>query len=782
MARLAMTANPLAGLNPKQREAVETIDGPLLILAGPGSGKTRVITHRIAHLVQERGVWPSRIGAVTFTNKAAREMRERLFGVSEDDPAAPLLGWEFRNRGLAVSTFHSFCAQVLRTDGEAVRLPRDFIIYDDSDQVAVVKAAMEEVNVDPKKFTPRAVLSAVSGAKSQLVDAAAFGARKGEYWDEVVHRTYERYERMLQDNSAVDFDDLLVKAHTLLRDVPEVAERYQERYLHFMVDEFQDTNVAQYAIARLISGRHRNLCVVGDPDQSIYSWRNADIRNILSFQSDFPEAKVVTLEENYRSTQTILDAAHNLIAPNERRVEKELWTKNGKGAPVVVNEVYDAREEAQAVVREVDRLARDGECERAGIAVMYRVNAQSRDFEEACTRYGVPYQLVGGLRFYQRREVKDLIAYLRLVANPDDDVSFARVVNVPLRGIGQRTMEELTRTARSLGVSMFTAIGEVSAGGRVGSLQPRAIRALSGFRALIEDMSANRAGMDLPALLDRVVERTGYLGYVREDEMGDERLENIEELRSAAAADYSGTDAGEALTEFLERVSLVSDTDNLEDERDAVTLITLHQAKGLEFPVVFMVGMEEGLLPHARSLEDAAEMEEERRLAYVGVTRAKERLYLTHARRRGFMGGYGPREPSRFLDDIPDRLIEPMPAGGLSGFGMDWGADVGVTAFRRPSETTMPGIGDGVRPVQDAVRSLPMSAKRVRRQDAEEEQARASLPSLSTGDKVRHAKFGEGIVTGTKPSGSDVEVTVAFADGQGVKRLLLSFAKLEKLG
>ena len=527
MGRTPMHSDPREGLNPRQREAVEAVDGPLLIVAGPGSGKTRVITHRIAHLVQNLDVWPSRIGAVTFTNRAAREMRERLFGRSEDDSAAPLLGWGIRGRGLTVSTFHSFCAQMLRQEAESVKLRRDFVIYDDADQMAVVKAAMAEVNADPKKFNPRSVLAAISDAKSRLLGVEAFGAGKGSYWDEIVHRTYERYEQVLHANSALDFDDLLVRAHTLLRDVPDVAESYRERYLHFMVDEFQDTNVAQYAIARQISRHHRNLCVVGDPDQSIYSWRSADVRNLQSFREDFPEAKVVVLEENYRSTQTILDAASGVIAANEGRVDKKLWTKNDAGSPLVVMDAYDERDEAQMVLRESERLVRQEGCDRGDIAVMYRVNAQSRAFEDACARYGVSYQLVGGLRFYQRQEVKDVVGYLRLVANPDDDVSFARVVNVPSRGIGQRTMAKLADAARERGVSMFAAIDGVNAGG-LGSLQPRAVRALTGFRDMILGLTAARDEQDLPGLIDVVLERTGYLKYAAQDEeRGEERLENL---------------------------------------------------------------------------------------------------------------------------------------------------------------------------------------------------------------------------------------------------------------
>ena len=766
------SSGPLEGLNPKQLEAVETVDGPLLIVAGPGSGKTRVITHRIAHLVQNGETHSYRIGAVTFTNRAAREMRDRLFGRSADDPAAPLLGWGMRGRGLTVSTFHSFCALLLRQEAEALKLRRDFVIYDDSDQMAVVKTAMEEVNVNPKSHNPRSLLGTISDAKSRLVSVAAFEAGKGSYWDEIVHRTYERYEQILHANSALDFDDLLVKAHTLLVDVPEIARGYQERYVHFMVDEFQDTNVAQYAIARQISQVHRNLCVVGDPDQSIYSWRSADVRNLQSFRDDFPEAKVVVLEENYRSTQAILDAASGVIAANEGRVEKKLWTKNGGGEPLVLLDAYDERDEAQLVLREAERLVRQEQHDRGDIAVMYRVNAQSRAFEDACARYGVPYQLVGGVRFYQRQEVKDVVAYLRLISNPDDDVSFARVVNVPSRGIGQRTMAKLVEAAREMGVSMFAAIDGVGTGGGLGGLQPRAVRALAGFRDMVLGLREGREGQDLGALVDSVLEQTGYLKYAAQDEeRGEERLENLEELK-ATAGEFLDSDEGEALTAFLERVSLVSDTDDLEDDRDRITLITLHQAKGLEFRDVFMVGMEEGLLPHIRAIEDGdpKEMEEERRLAYVGVTRAMERLYLSHAARRGFRGGYGPNVPSRFLDDIPEKLIDRTSTAPSTDFGIRWGLTEGVTTLKRPVQDP-PRVVNGPKPA-------PRRARVAARPAAEPE----PLPELATGDKVRHAKFGEGIVTGTKPSGADVEVTVAFADNQGVKRLLQSFAKLQKIG
>ena len=741
-----MAMNILDGLNPMQREAVETIDGPLLINAGPGSGKTRVITHRVAYLVRDCGVYPYRIAAVTFTNKAAREMRDRL---------RPLLGEDAER--LTVATFHAFCATVLRSAGDRIGLDRGFVIYDDTDQISVVKRAMEDTGVDPKTFAPRALLSAISGAKSTLVDVEGFGLARETPYDEIVHRVYDAYERLLAQSSAVDFDDLLLKVYRLFSDVPEVAQRYQDRYVYFMVDEFQDTNVVQYAIARKISEEHRNLCVVGDPDQSIYSWRNADIRNILSFKHDYPEARVIALEENYRSTQTVLDAAQALISSNEQRVEKELWTSNGRGEPIVIGEGYNEAEEARMAVGELERLVEDEGYRLGDAAIMYRVNAQSRAFEEACLRYGVPYQLVGSVRFYQRQEIKDVTAYLRLVANPHDDAGFARVVNVPARGIGQRTVDELTRLARDTGTSLFAAVGAIE-GDAAASFATGPMRALTRFREMIEGLAGDSADLDLVEIVDEVLERTGYKRFVQgQDERAEERWENIMELRSSAKDFLTLGRGRDALSAFLESVALVSDTDNLEDAADAVTLITLHQAKGLEFRAVFMVGMEDGLLPHIRSLEDEAEMEEERRLAYVGVTRAKERLYLLRAFRRGFRGMSGPSLPSRFLADIPRRLVAREPRRAPTS------AAAAGRSRKRPAAAHE--AGGGRLPLETAASGTP---------DAK--------PHLDTGDKVRHAKFGEGIVTGAKPTHGDVEVTVVFANGNGIKRLLLSIAPLEKVG
>ncbi len=772
-----MPSAACAGLNERQCEAVQAIGGPLLIVAGPGSGKTRVITHRIAYLIGDAGVSPYRIAALTFTNKAAREMQSRLFGTSEDDPASPLLGWHRRNSGLAVGTFHSFCARLLRTDGEAMGLDRNFAIYDAADQTAAVKRAMSEVDVNQKMFSPGAVLSMISKAKSELIGVEGFGLRKQNYLDEITHRVYEQYEQMLAQSSALDFDDLLFRTYTLLTEFPTVAEKYQERYVHFMIDEFQDTNVAQYAIARRIAERHNNLAVVGDPDQSIYSWRNADIRNILSFEQDFPTAKRITLDESYRSTQTILDVAQNVIAANSQRVERSLRTDNALGAPIVVREEYDEGEEAQYVVREVHRLTKSEGFALGDIAVMYRVNAQSRALEEACRRFGVAYQIVGGIKFYQRQEIKDVAAYLRLVSNPHDDVALARVINVPTRGIGQRTVDNLTRAARDRGTSMYAAIESMGeSGGGPFPLRPAQAQALTRFREMIGRLTEASRTLDLVELIDEVMEQTGYKRHVEESaetsDRAEDRLDNIQEFRGAAR-EFTHLGVEEALTAFLEGVSLVSDVDSFEEQPDAITLITLHQSKGLEFPVVFMVGMEEGLLPHSRSMDTPEEIEEERRLCYVGVTRAQKRLYLLRAFRRGFWGGSGPSDPSRFLEDVPRDLIEGATRVEPSAPARP-AAQESVQTRMRPRPRPSANGGGETRPAVERAR---------RRRRERREAAPAAAPAYSAGDKVRHPAFGDGIVMSCEPAaGGDFQVTVAFKEGHGVKRLLLGFAPLEKLG
>jgi DNA helicase-2/ATP-dependent DNA helicase PcrA len=719
----------LEGLNQHQREAVEAVDGPLLILAGPGSGKTRVITHRIAYLVRECGINPYRIAAVTFTNKAAREMKDRL---------EQLMGPHAQD--LTVATFHAFCAMVLRREGHNIGLDRAFVIYDQEDQLTLLKQAMEAEEIDPQRFSPRSILSAISAAKSQLIDEDTYAAERSGYLEEVIHKAYKRFQDLLRKNNALDFDDLLLKTHTLFRDNAPVLEQYQSRYTYLLIDEFQDTNITQYSIARQVAGKHRNICVVGDPDQSIYSWRNADIRNILSFQKDYPEAKLVTLEENYRSTENILEAAHGVISANRKRMDRPLVTHNQRGKPVFVGEAYNPEEEAQHVLREIERLKREegralGEC-----AVMYRVNAQSRSLEEGCLKYGIAYKLIGGLRFYQRKEVKDVIAYLRVIHNPYDEVSLSRIINVPPRGIGQRTVDQLTQTARAGGIRLYSAMQLLAEQQDQETKGPakggRTFQAVSRFLHIINGLIKDAQELDVAELIDTIVERTGYRNYLMEDgEQGRERWENVQELRSTAQQ-FQDADPEEKLTAFLQGVALVSDVDTLEETPDSITLITLHQAKGLEFPVVFIVGLEEGLLPHIRSFDDPGQMEEERRLFYVGMTRAKDRLYLTRAFRRGFRGNSGTNQASRFLANVPQHLVSPL-----------------ATANRR----------------------TPALAQRNANQSTEE---RTSAP-LKAGERVRHAMFGDGIVVSCVASGQDHEVTVAFKGESGIKRLLLGYAGLE---
>ncbi|MSQ11357.1 MAG: AAA family ATPase [Dehalococcoidia bacterium] len=764
------TASPalalLAGLNPAQREAVEHLEGPLLIVAGPGSGKTRVITHRIAYLVRIVGVSPHRVCAVTFTNKAAKEMRERL---------ARLLGPDLSGR-LTAGTFHALCARILRRDGAAIGLSRDFVIYDTDDQQAVLKRAFEAEDVDPKRFAVGAVRAAISRAKAQLIGVEAFGNQAASPYDHVVHRVYARYQAMLVQSQAVDFDDLLYKTYLLFHDHPEVLARYQERYLHLLVDEFQDTNVVQYALARQLAGKYQNICVVGDPDQAIYSWRHADVRNILNFQRDFPAAKTVRLETNYRSTPYLLQAAQGVIVANRQRIEKALVPAKSGGVPVVVTEAYNEEEEAQWVVREVDRLRRDEGFRYSDCAVLYRVNAQSRPFEEACLRYGIPYKLVGALRFYQRKEVKDAIAYLRLALNPADEVSLARVLSVPPRGIGQKTADELVRWARSQGCSTAEAIHRVA-----GSLTPNAApyngaaergegkgersvdaageipvprtarAALARFSELLREMTKAAIKLTPLEVLDLVLERVGYKEFLLKQpadgaQDGEERWDNVQELR-ALASESSDLPPPEGLATFLERVALVSDQDNLDEAKEGLTLITLHQAKGLEFRSVFLVGMEEGLLPHTRSMDSPEELEEERRLCYVGMTRAEERLYLVRAFRRHMAGGSSASLPSRFLRDVP---VEAMTQPGALARTTPQ-----EPRLTRRERAALAGEGRPAEPLPDK-------------------------PALRPGDHVRHEKFGEGVVASFQPSGSDHEVTVAF-DQNGVKRLLYSVAPLEKL-
>ncbi|MHB8514725.1 MAG: ATP-dependent helicase [Dehalococcoidia bacterium] len=749
---MVATEHILQDLNPPQREAVTSVQGPLLILAGPGSGKTRVIAHRIAYLVDSAEVAPWRILAVTFTNKAAREMRQRVVAHLGD-----------RALDVALGTFHSVCARLLRVEADRTGLARSFAIYDDADQMALIKRVTEGLNVDPKRFSDRAILSTISRAKSELVSPRAFAAGAGDYFGELVARSYERYQALLEENSALDFDDLIMKTVEMLREHDGIREKYQERYLHVLVDEFQDTNVAQYQLARMLAGKHGNICVVGDPDQSIYSWRSADIRNILNFERDFAGARIVLLEQNYRSTQNVLDAAHAVISGNQQRKQKSLWTERGGGEPIVVFEAYDETDEAEFIAREIGRLLGEGGWGHRDFAVMYRTNAQSRAIEEALMRAGIRYQLVGGTRFYERREVKDVLAYLRLVHNPYDLVSLTRVLNVPGRGIGAKTAQQVERWAQGLGVPVYTALQILVAqeSGRQPEGLPRAERhpaaarqakALAEFVGMLDELMDVAAKNNLSTLLDGVLERTGYRRYLyAESEDGEQRWENVEELRNVAA-DYDGLAPGNGLVSFLEDVALISDADTVEDAakgEDApegrVTLITLHSAKGLEYRAVFIIAMEEGVLPHVRSFDDPAQMEEERRLCYVGMTRAKERLYLLRAFKRYAMGSSQHNPASRFLKDIPRQLIAQQPAVG----------EAHQAASERRYQA--PARRGDERPLvpDDAV--------------------------FTGGEKVRHPRFGEGIVVACVVANGDQELTIAFKGEAGIKRLLLSLAPLERM-
>ncbi|MQG71471.1 MAG: AAA family ATPase [SAR202 cluster bacterium] len=744
----------LEGLNPAQKEAVETVDGPLLIVAGPGSGKTRVITHRIAYLVREYEISPFNILAMTFTNKAAREMRERL---------DRLVG--SRSDALTVGTFHSFCAKVLRIDGHNLGLDTNYSIYDADDQAKIIKDSMELAEIDPKRNPPRAILSMISNAKNKMWDSRAFTKNADNYFEEICAQVYHHYEEALTRNNAVDFDDLLMKTVQLLREFPGVRTKYNDRYKYIMVDEFQDTNISQYQLARLLAESHQNICVVGDPDQSIYSWRSADIRNILSFQGDYPQAKTIALDQNYRSTANILDAAKNLISINGQRIQKDLFTDNSKGDLVEIREAYDEGEEASFVISEAERLVRENGYKHGDCAVMYRINAQSRALEEACLHQGTRYRLVGGIRFYKRREVKDLMAYLHLVYNPNDDVNLGRVINVPPRGIGAKSMQQMGDWARSKNLGLFAAMQEVAAARLAGedcpiTITKKAATSFADFAVTLEKLIELSKREKVVDLVDRVVEDTGFRNFIQNsDDSPQERWENIMELR-ATAQEFNAEAPPDGLATLLERLSLVADMDNYEDADDSITLITLHQAKGLEFPVVFMVGMEEGLLPHSRSLDDEDQLEEERRLCYVGMTRAEKLLYLTRAFRRSIFGATRAGEGSRFLRDIPAELI-------TSGSGPTNGSAGGTSrSFGKPGESKGPSWNTWQAPTPVINRAKPESAR----------------PTLSVGDSVRHNAFGEGVVTRVDVTASDTEVTIEFEGGVGQKRLLLSFAPLEKIG
>ncbi len=723
----------LAGLNAAQREAVAAGGGPHLILAGPGSGKTRVLTHRVAFLIQEMHVHPAHIMAVTFTNKAAREMRARIAHLRGDDD----LG------GLTVGTFHAICARLLRIEAEHTPFTREYVIFDTADQLDAVKAAALSLNIDIKQYRPAGLLNAISAAKNELLPPAAYAERINTYFEEVVSRVYPRYQEVLRESNALDFDDLLMQTVALLRDHPDVAAKYQLRYEHVLVDEFQDTNFAQYMLVRAFAAPQENLFAVGDPDQSIYAFRGADYRNVLRFEQDYPEHRKILLEENYRSTQIILDAAMAVIDRNPNRTPKRLFTDRGQGTPVTLYEAYDEDDEGQFIVRTIARLNDDARFNPGECAIMYRTNAQSRALESAFSRAGVPYRLIGATRFYDRREIRDLMAYLRLVHNPDDAISLERIINVPPRGLGNRTVEMLRDWARETGVTPGRALLSLLTGAE-GPFAPRARRPLEGFAALLAGWhEMARAGAPPLPILDRIIEDIHFGGYLRDGTRdGEDRWENVLELREAAAA-YSEQN----LVDYLTDAALISDLDTRDDGEEirAPSLMTLHSAKGLEFPVVFLCGLEEGTLPHIRSLEadatgDADALAEERRLMYVGLTRAKDRLYLSYAFRRSRFGDFEPSLPSRFLNDLPPEVLESS------------------------------GMSKASRATQDSYARMTAWADRLPASTSAARRSETPAPRFQPGMRVVNTHFGEGVVISSRRYSDTEEVEVQFTTS-GRKRI-----------
>ena len=753
-------------LNPMQREAVLSTEGPLLVLAGAGSGKTRVLTHRVAYLIEEMGVAPWNIMAITFTNKAAGEMRERVDRLVSHGAEAV---W--------VSTFHSSCVRILRRHIQYLGFDTDFSIYDTDDQKTVMKQVIKALELDPKQYRERALLSQISAAKDQLISPEEFELNAaGDYRLRQTARIYREYQNQLKKNNALDFDDLIVKAVELLEESREVREYYQERFKYVMVDEYQDTNYAQFKLVSLLAGKYRNLCVVGDDDQSIYRFRGADIKNILSFEETFPGAKVVRLEQNYRSTGHILHAANEVIRHNEGRKEKKLWTENGEGEKVRFRQYDQAYEEADGVVKEI----RDGGWDYKDCAVLYRTNAQSRLLEEKCLLYNIPYRLVGGVNFYQRREIKDILSYLKTIANGRDDLAVMRIINVPKRGIGAASVNRAEIFASANGYSMYSALARVKAIPGMG----RAAGKIQEFVDLIEDFREKLSAgeYDLAGLIEDVLERSGYRASLEEEGEveAQTRLENIEELVNKAAA-YEAAAEEPSLGAFLEEVALVADVDTMEDTDDRVTLMTLHSAKGLEFDNVWMCGMEDGLFPSMMAInseDPVSAIEEERRLCYVGITRARKRLTLTAARQRMVNGETRWHKISRFVDEIPEEELEASRLESKN-FGRIISLDDGDMPWNRPARpagVSTFGRGENAYASRTAAFSqgtAPAFGKAFT-------VAKADRLDYEVGDRVRHIKFGDGTVKEIKDGGKDYEVTVEF-DTMGQKRMFASFAKLKKL-
>ena len=711
----------LQDLNPSQKLAVTTVEGPVLVVAGAGSGKTRVLTTRIAHLIRAHGVPPYRIVAVTFTNKAAQEMRDRLHAMI--GPAAGKI---------AMGTFHSLCVRILRAEAAYAGIGPDFQIFDDSEQQAVIREVCRELNLDPQRMPPKRLLASISRAKDELITPEEYPAG-GDFWEQIVAKVYAKYQEKLRRSNAVDFDDLIMYVVRLLQSNEEVRRKYQERFDHILVDEYQDTNRAQYMLVHLLAQRTRNICVVGDEDQSIYAFRGADIRNILEFEKDFPGAVIIKLEENYRSTQNILGAANSVIQNNTERKEKRLWTKRDSGAKVLFFQGGSEWEEARFVAEAIKELRQRERREYRDFAILYRTHALSRVLEEEFLRSGVPYRIVSGVRFYERKEIKDLLAYLRLIHNPNNDLSFLRVVNTPRRGIGETTLARLTAYAEQFSISLFASLSYLAG---VDGLSAKYIKALEGFRALVDGWRERLPELRLTALVGAVLQESGYLAELQAqgDPEAQARLENLEEFLSLAQQ----FETGDTLTDLgtlLEYVALISDVDTYDAEADAVSMMTVHASKGLEFPVVFIVGMEEGIFPHARSAWEDGQLEEERRLAYVAMTRAQDRLILSCARQRTLYGATRPNAISTFVREIDPRYLE----------------EKGSNLF-----------------------SLPRFAP------AAPQGAGSSGADFKVGDKVEHKVWGRGMVVAVNESGGDLLLTLAFPE-QGLKKVLAHLAPITKV-
>jgi DNA helicase II / ATP-dependent DNA helicase PcrA len=746
-----------AGLNPSQRQAVLHLDGPLLILAGAGSGKTRVITHRIAYLIGRHGVAPWQILALTFTNKAAEEMRhriERLLGSS--------------SREIWVSTFHAACARMLRRDIERLGgFTGHFVIHDTADQSGLIKECLRELNISPERYAPQAIAGRISRLKNQLITAGQFAAGAQNFgFEEQVRRVYQLYQKKLLEQNALDFDDLLMHTVRLFEDVPEVLRYYQQKFRYILVDEYQDTNHAQYRIVRLFAAEHRNLCVVGDDDQSIYAWRGADISNILSFERDYPDCAVVKLEENYRSTQSILKAAGEVIDKNTARKGKKLWTQREDGEKLAYLEAADETQEAALICQMIRRLRMSGGWDYRDMAIFYRTNAQSRAIEDALRLGGIPYQIVGGLKFYERKEVKDLLAYLRMTVNPRDSVSVRRVINVPPRGIGKVTVDKIAAYAEERGISLYDAVGEMLA---VGLLGGAAAHKVQQFYTLLEELRRLAATSSVAELIRELIERTGFVeqyGSTGEDEM---RRQNIQEVITAAD-DFEERALDPSLASFLDQTALIADQDTLVDDAGRVVLMTLHTSKGLEFPVVFISGMEDGIFPHRRAFEDSSELEEERRLCYVGMTRAKDRLFLTSAVRRRIYGTELYNPPSMFLQDIPPDLLSMERSSRPVASGRQPRVPWANNVIPEQAET---GAGASA---SEIVASRGNAPARTGKPDTRQQWGGQYRP----GTLVRHPEWGMGVVQKQEGEGDGLKLTIIFRD-VGRKVVAVKYAKLEKV-